>query len=184
MATTMVLPTRLARNGWKPSLAAQRTATFVSRRMSTARSGHAGRPSPTTRADYKAFRHVTTRWGDNDVYGHINNVVYYSWFDSAVNSILIDQGVLSIEASPVIGLVVETGCHYFSPLSYPQPVDVGVKVAHLGTSSVRYAVGIFAGDHTGTCAAHGHFVHVYVDRETRRPVPLPPSLRHVLETLQ
>jgi acyl-CoA thioester hydrolase len=113
----------------------------------------------------------------------VNNVVYYSWFDTAVNAHLIEQGALDIHAGPVIGLVIETQCNYFAPLAFPQTVLAGLRVAHLGTSSVRYEVGLFAED-SDTAAACGHFVHVYVDRETRRPVPLPESLKKTLETLR
>jgi acyl-CoA thioester hydrolase len=129
------------------------------------------------------FRSIGTRWADNDVYGHVNNVVYYSWFDTAVNAHLIEQGALDIHAGPVIGLVIETQCNYFAPLAFPQTVHAGLRVAHLGTSSVRYEVGLFAED-SDTAAACGHFVHVYVDRETRRPVPLPEPLKQTLETLR
>ena len=120
---------------------------------------------------------------DNDVYGHVNNVVYYSYFDTAVNGYLIDAGVLDIHAGPVIGLVVETQCRYFAPLAFPQTVEAGLRVATLGRSSVRYEVGLFAHGEA-TSAAHGHFVHVYVDRATRRPVELPAMLRQALEALQ
>ncbi|TCS99554.1 acyl-CoA thioester hydrolase [Tepidimonas ignava] len=116
---------------------------------------------------------------DNDVYGHVNNVVYYSWFDTAVNATLIEHGVLDPERSEVIGLVVHTQCHYFAPLAFPQTVQAGVRVAHLGRSSVRYEVGIFA-DGAERTAAHGHFVHVYVDRTTRRPVTALPAALHTL----
>ena len=139
--------------------------------------------SPDTRGSYRVFRPISTRWMDNDVYGHVNNVVYYSWFDTAVNAHLIEQGALDIHHGEVIGLVVETQCNYFAPLAFPQPIHAGIRVARLGTSSVRYEVGLFAeGD--AHCAARGHFVHVYVDRQTRRPVPLPPALKSVLETLR
>ncbi len=120
---------------------------------------------------------------DNDVYGHVNNVVYYSWFDTAVNAYLIEQGVLDIHAGQTIGLVIETQCNYFAPLAFPQDVQAGIRVAHMGTSSVRYEVGLFASGKE-LCAAAGHFVHVYVDRETRRPAALPSALRTVLERLQ
>lgn len=140
------------------------------------------RPAPELRGAYPVFRHITTRWMDNDVYGHVNNVVYYSWFDTAVNAHLIEHGALDTEHSEVIGLVVETQCHYFAPLSFPQTVEAGIRVANMGTSSVRYEVGLFA-QGAATCAAKGHFVHVYVDRQTRRPVPLPPALTQVLERL-
>lgn len=141
------------------------------------------RPRPRPRGDYPYLRPITTRWMDNDAYGHLNNVVYYSFFDTVVNAWLIERGALEIEAGPVIGLVVETGCHYFSALSYPQPVVAGLRVAHLGRSSVRYEIGLFA-EHSESAAAQGHFVHVYVDRATRRPVALPAQLRAALEPLQ
>jgi acyl-CoA thioester hydrolase len=137
---------------------------------------------PPERSAFAHFRELSTRWMDNDVYGHINNVTYYSFFDTAVNSLLIEHGVLDIHGGPVIGLVVQTQCRYFAPLAFPAPVHAGVSVAHLGRSSVRYELGLFApGCHTA--AAAGHFVHVYVDRASRRPVPLPPALRAVLEPL-
>lgn len=141
------------------------------------------RPAPRPRADFRAWRSISTRWMDNDVYGHVNNVVYYSWFDTAVNATLIERGVLDIEHGAVIGLVVQTQCHYFAPLAFPQTVEAGIRVARLGGSSVRYEIGLFA-QGEAMSAAHGHFVHVYVDRQSRRPVPLPPVLRGVLETLQ
>ncbi|WP_340587867.1 thioesterase family protein [Erythrobacter alti] len=134
------------------------------------------------RSAYRAFRTIPTRWSDNDVYGHVNNVVYYSWFDSAVNAELVERGLLDIEHGPMIGLVVETQCRYFAPLSFPQIVEAGMWVAKLGTSSVRYEVGIFAQD-SEEAAAEGHFIHVYVDRDTRRPVPLPDKWREGLERL-
>ena len=140
------------------------------------------KPQADHRSSYKAFRAISTRWMDNDVYGHVNNVVYYSWFDTAVNATLIEQGVLDIHAGRTIGLVVETQCFYFAPLAFPQTIDAGIRVAKLGTSSVRYEVGLFA-QGEDLSAARGHFVHVYVDRETRRPVPLPASLKSFLETL-
>lgn len=141
------------------------------------------KPQPLGREGFRAFRTLTTRWMDNDLYGHVNNVVYYSWFDTAVNASLIDAGVLDIHQGPVIGLVVQTQCHYFEPLAFPQDIEAGVRVAHLGRSSVRYDVGLFAKGLPLT-AAHGHFVHVYVDREHRRPTALPDNLRQFLETLQ
>ncbi len=140
------------------------------------------RPAPQARSAYQAFRSISTRWADNDVYGHVNNVVYYSWFDTAVNAHLIEQGVLDIHAGTTIGLVIETQCNYFAPLAFPQMVEAGIRVARLGGSSVRYEVGLFAQGESMTAAA-GHFVHVYVDRETRRPVPVPGTLRAVLEKL-
>lgn len=140
-------------------------------------------PSPEPRSAYRAFHDITTRWEDNDVYGHVNNVVYYSWFDTAVNAHLIGQGALDIHGGDVIGLVVETQCNYFAPVAFPQRVEAGIRVAHLGRSSVRYEVGVFVAGEERT-AAKGHFVHVYVDRAGRRPAPLPAHLRQVLEALQ
>jgi acyl-CoA thioester hydrolase len=140
------------------------------------------RPQSRPRSDYRVFRTIGTRWMDNDVYGHVNNVVYYSWFDTAVNGWLIEQGALDIHAGEVIGLVIETQCNYFAPLAFPQTVHAGLRVAHLGQSSVRYEVGLFA-EGGEMAAACGHFVHVYVDRATRRPVPLPAALKTVLETI-
>jgi acyl-CoA thioester hydrolase len=141
------------------------------------------RPEPDPRSAYPVFRTITTRWMDNDVYGHVNNVVYYSWFDTAVNAHLIERGVLDIHGGPTIGLVVETQCNYFAPLAFPQPVEAGLRVASLGSSSVRYEVGLFAAGEPLT-SAKGHFVHVYVDRESRRPAPVPPHLRAVLQEMQ
>ncbi|MCB1978080.1 MAG: acyl-CoA thioesterase [Burkholderiaceae bacterium] len=141
------------------------------------------RAAPEPRSAYRVFRSISTRWMDNDVYGHVNNVVYYSWFDTAVNAHLIEAGALDIHAGQTIGLVVETQCNYFAPLAFPQQIDAGIRVAHLGSSSVRYEVGLFAQDGALTAAA-GHFVHVYVDRQTRKPVLLPASLQAVLALLQ
>ena len=149
------------------------------------------RPQAEARSAYKVFRPISTRWMDNDLYGHVNNVVYYSWFDTAVNGYLIEAGAIDIHGGSVIGLVIETQCNYFSPLTFPDPVLAGIRVAHVGASSVRYEVGLFsgqAGEHRESIAqltaAKGHFIHVYVDRQTRRPVPLPPKLLTVLETLK
>ena len=139
------------------------------------------RPQAKPRDHYRVFRSIGTRWMDNDVYGHVNNVVYYSWFDTAVNAWLIEQGALDIHSGEVIGLVIETQCNYFAPLAFPQDVHAGLRVAHIGRSSVRYEVGLFAADGE-LCAAAGHFIHVYVDRATRRPVPLPEKLKLTLET--
>ena len=141
------------------------------------------RATPLPRSAYLAFETLTTRWMDNDVYGHVNNVVYYSFFDTAVNRYLIHAGVLDIHQGGVIGLVVETQCHYFTPLQFPQVIEAGLRVAHVGRSSVRYEVGLFAAQEPLTAAA-GHFVHVYVDRQTRRPTPLPPPWVQVLSKLQ
>lgn len=141
------------------------------------------KPQPEPRGSWRAFHEISTRWEDNDVYGHVNNVVYYSWFDTAVNAHLIRRGALDIHRGSVIGLVVETQCNYFAPIEFPQQVEAGLRVAHIGRSSVRYEVGIFVKGDEMT-AAKGHFVHVYVDRQSRRPAELPPALRNVLEALQ
>jgi acyl-CoA thioester hydrolase len=141
------------------------------------------RAQPQARAAYPAFRPIGTRWMDNDVYGHVNNVVYYSFFDTAVNGHLVDAGALDVHAGAVIGLVIETHCHFFSPLAFPQSVEAGLRVAQVGRSSVRYEVGLFAAGEPLTAAA-GHFVHVYVDRHSRRPVELPAVLRAALAPLK
>ncbi|MFG1185061.1 acyl-CoA thioesterase [Xanthobacter aminoxidans] len=138
--------------------------------------------TPDRRQDYPHFREIATRWMDNDVYQHVNNVVYYSFFDTAVGHYLIETGALDVQASPVIGLVVETRCQYFSSLSFPSTVHAGLRVGRLGTTSVRYEIGIFR-DADQVAAAQGHFIHVYVDRATNRPVPLPDKLRQVLAPL-
>jgi len=140
------------------------------------------RPQPNPRSHYPVFRAISTRWMDNDLYGHVNNVVYYSWFDTAVNAHLIEAGALDIHRGQVVGFVVETQCNYFAPLAFPQTVEAGIRVAHLGSSSIRYEVGLFAQD-GDQAAAQGHFVHVYVDRATQRPVPLPEALRRAAEAL-
>jgi acyl-CoA thioester hydrolase len=135
------------------------------------------------RERYAQFVTITTRWMDNDVYHHLNNVVYYSFFDTAVNEYMVRAGVLDIAASPVICLVVETACQYFSPISFPDVVRCGLRVAHLGTSSVRFEIAIFRNDED-RAAAQGHFVHVACDRETHRPVPMPQDMRAALEKLR
>ena len=143
----------------------------------------AAKPEPEPRSAYKAFRTIGTRWMDNDAYGHVNNVVYYSWFDTAVNAHLIEQGALDIHQGETIGLVIETQCNYFASVAFPQMVEAGLRVARIGSSSVRYEVGLFLQGEPLT-VAKGHFVHVYVDRATRRPTALPERLRRVLESLQ
>jgi len=140
------------------------------------------RPLPELRSAYRHFRTITTRWMDNDVYGHVNNVQHYSYFDTVVNGYLIAQGALDPRTSPVIGLVVETQCNYFDSITFPDDVQAGLRVARLGSSSVRYEVGLFRGD-AARAAAQGHFVHVYVDRVTRRPAALPDTLRRALAPL-
>ncbi|MFV0643896.1 MAG: acyl-CoA thioesterase [Sphingomonadaceae bacterium] len=134
-------------------------------------------------ASVYCFSHrVYTRWMDNDVYHHVNNVIYYSWFDSAVNSFLMEKGLLNIENSQIVGLVVESSCRYGRPVSFPEPVTAMLRIAHLGTSSVRYEIGIFTDNMPGA-AAEGHFVHVYVDRVSRRPTQLPLLWRETLQEL-
>jgi acyl-CoA thioester hydrolase len=140
------------------------------------------RPTPSPRAAYGTFRAITTRWMDNDPYGHMNNVVHYSLFDTAVNGWLIEGGVLDIHHGAQIGLVVETGCRYFSELAFPDAVTAGIRVARLGSSSVRYEIGLFR-NHEELAAAEGFFVHVYVDRATRRPMPLNDALRDALMSI-
>jgi acyl-CoA thioester hydrolase len=143
-------------------------------------------PTPTPharrRADYRHFLAIPTRWMDNDSYGHVNNVTYYSYFDTAVNEHLIRAGGLDIANDPIVGYVVETSCRYRKPLTFPETVDAGLSVMRLGTSSVTYEIGIFrSGD--DDAAATGRFVHVWVDRATQRPAPIPPGIRAALEAL-
>ena len=140
------------------------------------------RPVPRGRDTYRWFMVIATRWSDNDVYGHVNNTVYYEWFDTAVNRWLVEVGLLDIELGDPIGLVVETGCSYFAPLSFPGDVEVGITVERLGTSSVTYRLGVF-GAGADQPSAQGQFTHVYVGRESRRPASLPDSWRAKLETL-
>jgi acyl-CoA thioester hydrolase len=132
---------------------------------------------------YRVWQPITTRWADNDAYGHVNNTVYYAWFDTAVNAWLIEAGLLDIETGDPIGLVVETGCRYARPLSYPEPVEVGLAVESIGRSSVRYRLGVF-GRGQAEAAAEGHFIHVYVDRAGRRPAALPDTWRRKLAGIQ
>ena len=140
------------------------------------------RALPRGREEYRWFMTCPTRWADNDAYGHINNTVYYQWFDTAVNSWLVEAGLLDVERGDPIGLVVETSCSYFSPLSFPGDVEVGIAVAQLGTSSVTYRIGV-VGVGSSEPSAQGHFTHVYVGRESRRPVPLPEAWREKLAKL-
>src|SRR3954468_18292640 len=134
------------------------------------------------RGDYRVFPPLPPRWMDNDAYGHVNNVVYHSWFDTAVNTYLIEAGVLDIGASPTVGVVIETGCTYFESVRYPETVEAGLAVTKLGRTSVTYAVGIFKPG-GAFAAAQGHFVHVYVDRATQRPTDIPGEVRAKLEAL-
>lgn len=135
-----------------------------------------------TRDDYKQFYPITTRWMDNDYYGHVNNVTYYSYFDTAANRYLIEEGGLDLETAPVIGVVVNSGCTYKSPVAYPQTLQAGLRVDRLGNSSVQYGIAIFAeGDQNAS--AYGHFVHVFVNRSTNLPVAIPEKIRVALEKL-
>ena len=131
------------------------------------------------RDHYRHFLTIPTRWMDNDVYGHVNNVVYYSFFDTVVNKFLIEQGQLDYSKGKVVGLVVETKCQYFAPIAFPDVVVAGIRVAHIGTSSVRYEIGLFKNDEDNP-AAEGHFVHVYVTRSGNKPTPLSTQMRSVL----
>ena len=140
------------------------------------------RMPPSSRSSYRAFVPIQTRWMDNDVYGHMNNVVHYSLFDTAVNGWLVGQGVLDPMKGEQIGLVVETGCRYFAEMAFPDVVTAGLRVARLGSSSVRYEVGLFRNDGE-TAAAEGFFVHVYVDRQSRRPAPLNDRLKAALQAI-
>ena len=141
-----------------------------------------GRPPRLTRADLRVFRAIPTRWHDNDVYGHVNNVVYYSWFDTAVNAWLVENGFLDIGGSEVVGLVVETSCTYFESVAFPETVEAGFAVERLGSSSVTYRIGIFR-QGRDQAAAQGRFTHVYVARADQRPVPIPASLRAALAAM-
>ena len=141
------------------------------------------RQLPEKRERYRHFTTIPTRWMDNDLYGHINNVQYYSYFDTLVNRFLIDRGVLDIHDGEVVGLVVETHCNFFASAAFPQDIEAGLRIAHLGRSSVRYEVGLFV-ETRATAIAQGHFVHVYVNRQSQKPVDLPPPLRAALSALE
>ena len=143
----------------------------------------AAKPQPEPRSAYRAFRTITTRWMDNDASGHVNNVVYSSWFDTVVNAHLIENGALDIQHGETIGRVIETQCNDFAPVEFPQTIEAGLRVARIGRSSVRYEVGLFIHGQTMS-AAKGHFIHVYVARADRRPVELSAQLKTVLEALQ
>jgi len=137
------------------------------------------KPAPHTLSDYPHHLTIPTRWADNDVYGHVNNSVYYFYFDTVVNKWLLDNGLLEIGTADVVGLVVETSCSYFAPISFPDNVVAGLRVAKLGNSSVRYDIGLFRNNET-EASAQGHFVHVYVDEKTRRPVKISDIMRETL----
>ena len=138
--------------------------------------------APGERDEYRHFLTITTRWMDNDIYGHINNVQYYSYFDTVINRFLIEHGVLDIHAGEVIGLAVESHCNYFSSAAFPDDIEAGLRVAHLGRSSVRYEVGLFVQGRE-SAVAQGHFVHVYVDRRSGQPVSIPENLLSALTIL-
>ena len=140
------------------------------------------RERPAARSEFRIWRNVTTRWADNDAYGHVNNTIFYQWFDSAVNAWMVEQGMLDIAKGDPIALVVETRCAYFAPLAFPQPVEVGLAIVELGRSSVRYRIGVF-GEGESEAAAQGEFVHVVVDRANRRPVEIPAAWRTKLEAI-
>ena len=138
------------------------------------------RPSPLTRDEFALFRSLQTRWADNDMYGHMNNVVHYALFDTAINGWLIEQNFLDPMMSDIVGLVVETGCSYFSEMGFPDRVTAGIRFAHIGNSSVRYEIALFRNDEE-TASAQGHFVHVYVAKDSRKPAELPKLMRLALE---
>ena len=140
------------------------------------------RETPAARSEFNVWRKFTTRWADNDAYGHVNNTIFYQWFDSAVNGWLVGQDLLDIQAGDPIALVVETRCSYVASLEFPQDVEVGLAVGELGRSSVRYRLGVFA-EGAEKAAAQGEFVHVLVDRESRRPVEMPDEWRAALESI-
>lgn len=136
----------------------------------------------TSRNEFRRFQSITTRWADNDIYGHVNNVTYYAWFDSAVNRYLIEEGGLDIHKGTEIAYVVNSSCDYFRPIAYPDQVEAALRVERLGNSSVVYNIGIFREGEQEACAL-GRFVHVFVNRETDRPVQIPAGIRQALEAL-
>ncbi|MGH7057439.1 MAG: acyl-CoA thioesterase, partial [Acetobacteraceae bacterium] len=151
------------------------------RRTVTAAAHSRGR-APPHRADYRFFHGLTTRWKDNDAFGHVNNVEYYSYFDTAVTWFLLEHRLIGVLDGDIITVVVETGCRYHAPVAFPDRVTVGVRVARIGTSSVRYEIAVFRNDED-EAAADGHFVHVYVDRASMRPVPVPAASRAALAAI-
>jgi acyl-CoA thioester hydrolase len=138
---------------------------------------------PGSRADYRHFLAIPTRWMDNDLYGHVNNVVYYSYFDTVINKFLIERGKLDIHKGTVVGVAAESACRFFASIAYPETVDAGMRVGHLGRSSVRYEIGLFREGHD-MAAAEGHFVHVFVDRPTQKPVEIPAKIREALDSIK
>jgi acyl-CoA thioester hydrolase len=142
-----------------------------------------GRPTPLGRSAFVRFVPIQTRWEDNDVYGHLNNVVFYSYFDTAVNALLVEAGLLDPTTSSVVGLVVESNCSFFASLAFPDLVEVGVAVEAIGRSSVRYRLGVFRAG-SDPAAAQGGYTHVYVERATQRPTPVPEGHRRLMEALR
>lgn len=140
------------------------------------------KPSIPTRDDYKVFYPISTRWSDNDIYGHVNNVTYYSYFDTAANRYLIEEGGLDISDGRIVGYVVNSGCEYHAPITYPEGIEAGLRVDRMGNSSVQYGIAIFR-EGVAEAAAHGHFVHVFVERAANKSVPIPAPLRAALERL-
>jgi len=140
------------------------------------------RSGPPSRGDYKVFYPISTRWSDNDIYGHVNNVTYYSYFDTAANRYLIEEGGMDISDGRIVGYVVNSGCEYHAPVTYPEPIEAGLRVERLGNSSVQYGLAIFR-EGGQAAVAHGHFVHVFVDRAANKPVPIPSRLRTALARL-
>lgn len=140
------------------------------------------KPAAPTRDQFPHHRIIPTRWKDNDVYGHVNNVEYYSFFDTVINAWLIEEGDLDIHAGITIGVCAESGCRFLASVAFPEAVEAGLRVGHLGNSSVKYEIGLFDSD--GQALAEGHFVHVFVDRESRAPMPIPDSVRGSLERLE
>jgi acyl-CoA thioester hydrolase len=141
------------------------------------------REPPGRRSDYRHFLAIPTRWMDNDVYGHVNNVVYYSYFDTVINRFLIEQGGLDIHAATIIGVAAESGCRFRESFAYPETIDAGLRVGHLGNSSVRYEIGLFR-EGKDEAAAEGHFVHVFVARGAQKPVSIPAAIRAALESIR
>jgi len=141
------------------------------------------REPPGRRSDYRHFLPIPTRWMDNDVYGHVNNVVYYSYFDTVINRFLIEHGGLDIHAATIIGVAVESGCRFRESFAYPETIDAGLRVGHLGNSSARYEIGLFH-ERKDEAAAEGHFVHVFVERGVQKPVPIPAAIRTALESIR
>ncbi|PTQ91226.1 acyl-CoA thioesterase [Agitococcus lubricus] len=141
------------------------------------------RPQPSRLSDYGYSTVISTRWSDNDIYGHVNNVTYYSYFDTVANRYLIEQGQLDIHRDEVVGFVVNSGCNYYAPVAFPEPLLGGLRVNRLGVSSVEYGVAVFR-ENEQNAVADGHFVHVFVDRKTNQPVPIPEAIRKALEKLK